>query len=771
MPSSQPSNTSNATNNQLPRYYIPGAPVSNSFIRKWLRIWFRVITFPWTIPIQIILSILELASLPKTPDEESYGWEDIVALERALQPFDTPTLLPPSSRIDPWRPSKPPHNFWSIFTVIKLCIFLNIKAYQVSKAIIRHLIYGPKLPSWSIEMTIVTTFMQNLSQHSGLTNWWLIRTMMYLLDRVPVPSSFVVRPVEFRVHKHNLPGILKDLDEQEDGSRVLGGEWIVDRRIWESRRMGYIASKHKGAGDRVMLYLHGGAYCIFSAETHRLITANMFRSCGLRVFALNYRLAPETRFPGALQDSVLAYLHLIKELQVPPSHIIIAGDSAGGGLAVSTLLYLRDSNLPLPGGAILLSPWVDLTLSTLSWETNAQFDVCPLPEPGDHLDPVQCYLGSDGLRNGLATNPYVSPLFAKYDVNESEGRNRLLPPLLIQCGGAEVLRDEGMLLAHKAAKGGVHVVFEYYQDAVHVFQTFTWLQPAGKAFDRCGLFVKHTIPAHQAASSASANNSSSLVGGGYGSGVPTTIEEENEVAEEAIRTRVDQEIGGGDPSEIIVVDEMGEAEEGGLVEKVGGEGEDGERNDIRELGEEGGQHGKRELQSEQADEPARTNSVNATQENSPTDSSRSIPTLNVTTFNTIPRSRSTTSLSSPSQRRHSRRWTGLHGFSPLSRDESGGGDNWTFTSNPTSPGFAWSPSSDGGNGYFVLSAAAGAAGAGGPSASLATPGVRQERTRRSRSSTVSSENEVAIAGEEVGNLVRQWEEEGPANESVLCRKV
>ncbi|KIO26594.1 hypothetical protein M407DRAFT_74297, partial [Tulasnella calospora MUT 4182] len=453
----------------------------------------NLIILPWTIPLRLALYLIGFDGSPTASEEEGYGWEDRVALEKALQHFDSSGMLPPGSRINPWGPQKQPKNFWSICELTGLAT-----AFQVSKAIIHHSLLGPKLPSWSIEMTILSAFTQNLSKHSELTNWWLIRQAMDLVERVPVPKSFVIRRVAFRAQKHHLPGVLKDLDASEDGNRVLNGEWIVDRHIWERRRMGYIDSKHKGAGERVMLYLHGGAYYICSAETHRLITVNLSKACGLRVFALNYRLAPETRFPGALQDSVLAYLHLIKELQVPPSHIIIAGDSAGGGLTLATLLYLRDSNLPLPGGAILMSPWVDLTLSSRSWETNAQYDVCSMPEPGDHLDPVRCYLGEQGLRSGLATHPYVSPLFAKYDVNEREGRNRLLPPLLIQCGGAEVLRDECTLLAHKAAKGGVQVMFEYYEDAVHVFQTFTWLQPAGKAYERCGIFVKHTIPTYEA---------------------------------------------------------------------------------------------------------------------------------------------------------------------------------------------------------------------------------------------------------------------------------
>ncbi|KAG8926998.1 hypothetical protein FRC01_008111 [Tulasnella sp. 417] len=860
---SQSSDTpKNAT--QVPWYYIPGAQASNSYIRKILRIMINLITLPWAVPLRLTLYILGFGGSTTTSEEEGYGWEDRVALEKALQHFDSSGILPPGSRINPWGPQKQPQNIWSIVTVIKLCWFLNTKggplagsrfeseltatmpAVQVSKAIIHHSLFGPKLPSWSIEMTILSALMQNLSKHSELTNWWLIRQAMDLVERVPVPKSFVIRRVAFRVQKHCLPGVLKDLDAKEDGNRILNGEWIVDRHIWESRRMGYIDSKHEAAGERVMLYLHGGAYYICSAETHRLITVNLSKACGLRVFgehlprnalfghanqriicrrpiALNYRLAPETRFPGALQDSVLAYLHLIKELQVPPSHIIIAGDSAGGGLTLATLLYLRDSNLPLPGGAILMSPWVDLTLSMRSWETNARYDVCPMPEPGDHLDPVRCYLGEQALRNGLVTHPYVSPLFAKYDVNEREGRNRLLPPLLIQCGGAEVLRDECTLLAHKAAKGGVQVMFEYYEDAVHVFQTFTWLQPAGKAYERCGVFIKHTIPAYEVTEAARLRH-----------GIPPTIKEEDEIAprditgeaeprtideaaEEAIETRVDEEIGGGDSSEMIVVDSMGAEEDEVLVPTKGEPTSQGDENGEEAIG-------KQKVLVIKPDplKEGTTDAYEPVERRSSAKTEQALPRTTLSAPGSIPRSQSTTSLPisridglrnplygnctpPSSQRRHSRRWTGLgalHGFTPLhvgSKGDRGGdwlqgeastddGAGWAFTpgSNFTSArgsvSFAssgpLSPASTegipglerGSNAYLADSSTIAPPQISMPCGSttpLATPGIR--RGRRSRSSTLSSEN--GPAGEEVENLVRQWEKDGPANESVFCRKL
>lgn len=201
--------------------------------------------------------------------------------------------------------------------------------------------------------------------------------------------------------------------------------------------------------------------------------------------AVDYRLAPETHFPGPLHDAVSAYLRLIDDLSIAPSRIIVAGDSAGGGLALALLLYLRDTELPMPGGGILMSPWVDLTLSCDSWDRNAPFDIVPRPVPGDLLDPIACYLGEEHAPGALLTHPYASPLFGAF-----EG----LPPLLIQSGEAEVLRDECGLLAHKARAAGVQVELEVYSDQVHVFQAFSFLPAAERAFSAAGHWIRAIIP-------------------------------------------------------------------------------------------------------------------------------------------------------------------------------------------------------------------------------------------------------------------------------------
>lgn len=160
------------------------------------------------------------------------------------------------------------------------------------------------------------------------------------------------------------------------------------------------------------------------------------------------------------------------------------GDSAGGGLCLALMMYLRDNGYPMPAGACLMSPWVDLTMSCGSWDENSEYDVICVPHAEDHLNPVGCYLGPKGIAAYL-THPYASPLFG--DLSN-------LPPLLIQSGDSEVLRDEITLLAHKATLAGVPVTHELYEDMVHVFQMFTWLPATHAAINSIGRWVRQTLP-------------------------------------------------------------------------------------------------------------------------------------------------------------------------------------------------------------------------------------------------------------------------------------
>ncbi|GAA5976127.1 hypothetical protein JCM10908_005392 [Rhodotorula pacifica] len=439
----------------------------------------------------------------KTDPDSEAGVEAQTALASwaaLLEPFKAGSgRLPEKARTDPsirQRIEAPVAHLWEYVP------FFAKQGTSLTRAFIEHHIYGPPKPSWGVELTLFTTFLRQVSSYSHLSSLARLRSMLELGSLLPAPKDGIVTPISFRVKKRNLRGILAGPDALEDGSRELTGEWVTNKRLW--RRMTREWTVNGAAGSRsssqpnggearstsaskdglVCLYLHGGAYYMFSAETHRYLTISVSRYCEARVVAVNYRLAPETRFPGQLHDAVSAYMRLTVDLKIPPQNIIFAGDSAGGGLCLATLLYLRDEGYPLPAGAILMSPWVDLTMSCESWETNRPYDYLPNPNAeDDHLHPVKCLLG-DSIDEYL-THPYVSPLF---------GDLAGLPPLLIQAGDAEVLRDEITLLAHKAAMAGVKVEHEIFEDCVHVFQAFLFLEASRKAFLSQRTFVKHTLP-------------------------------------------------------------------------------------------------------------------------------------------------------------------------------------------------------------------------------------------------------------------------------------
>ncbi|KAH7914723.1 Alpha/Beta hydrolase protein [Hygrophoropsis aurantiaca] len=424
------------------------------------------------------------------------------AISNLLRDYDTPGVFPPSARID--RTLKVQDNFRiKLWDAWKYPAFAVNKASSLARDILFHHILGPRRKTWGIEMTIITSLMRDVSRHSALADIAMVRMAMGIAGLVPLPSDALVTPVTFRVRSRNLPGILSKLDSKEKGDRELSGEWIVGKNLWQKLQSEYRTARKSNVSEledptaalhysstrksRVILYVHGGAYYSSSAAAQRMLTIPLSKYTDSRVFAIDYRLAPETCFPGPLHDVVSAYLRLIDDLHLPPENIIVAGDSAGGGLCLALLLYLRDHGYSLPSGGILFSPWVDLTLSCPSWDRNAPFDIVPTPGPGAHLHPVVMYLG-DGLEEYL-THPYASPLFGSY-----EG----LPPMLIQCGDAEVLVDEIVLLAHKASLAGVHVKHETYQDAIHVFQSFPFLTATNEAFLSCREFVRHALPKLQA---------------------------------------------------------------------------------------------------------------------------------------------------------------------------------------------------------------------------------------------------------------------------------
>jgi acetyl esterase/lipase len=207
-----------------------------------------------------------------------------------------------------------------------------------------------------------------------------------------------------------------------------------------------------GATRQTVYYLHGGGYVACSPQTHRAFTSALSRAAGVRVFALDYRLAPENRFPAAVEDAVAGYRWLLGQ-GVDPQEIVIGGDSAGGGLTVATLIALRDAGERLPRAAFLISPWTDMACAGQSLDANDKRDPMFYGAGVRFMAPV--YLGGASPRDPLA-----SPVYA--DLSK-------LPPLLIQVSDTEVLLDDSTRLSDRAAQCGVNVSLRVWNDLPHAW--------------------------------------------------------------------------------------------------------------------------------------------------------------------------------------------------------------------------------------------------------------------------------------------------------------
>ncbi len=207
--------------------------------------------------------------------------------------------------------------------------------------------------------------------------------------------------------------------------------------------------------ERVILFLHGGGFRMGSIASHRDLCFRIAQATGCRALSLGYRLAPEHPFPAALEDAVAAYRWLLTQGYVA-DQIALAGDSAGGGLAVSLMVALRERDIALPCAAALLSPWVDLTASGDSYRSRAKVD--PVHQHAMVLILAKVYLaGGDGA------DPRASPLFA-----DLTG----LPPLLIQAGDHETILDDAVRLAQTARAAGVNAKLDVVPEMIHVFQMY-----------------------------------------------------------------------------------------------------------------------------------------------------------------------------------------------------------------------------------------------------------------------------------------------------------
>lgn len=248
------------------------------------------------------------------------------------------------------------------------------------------------------------------------------------------------------------------------------GEWV---EVPTSASSTAAAPDTQAGAGKVLLYLHGGGYIVCSPATHRLMVARICREAGLKALVIDYRLAPEHPFPAAVEDAEAAYRWLLAAGH-KPEDIVIAGDSAGGGLTMSLLLTLREQGMPMPAGAALLSPWTDLALTGWTMLTNARRD--PMLRLDSASLAVRHY-----LQDTIPTHPIASSIYA-----DLSG----LPPLYVQVGENEILLDDSKRLVNIAQSHGVEASLEIWPGMPHVFQAFPQVPESKPAIEGIGAFLK-----------------------------------------------------------------------------------------------------------------------------------------------------------------------------------------------------------------------------------------------------------------------------------------
>jgi monoterpene epsilon-lactone hydrolase len=242
----------------------------------------------------------------------------------------------------------------------------------------------------------------------------------------------------------------------------VDGEWIVPANAPQ---------------DKAILYFHGGGFRLGSVASHRDLIARIADASGCRVLAIDYRLAPEHRFPAAPEDALAAFSWM-REQGFAAENIVIAGDSAGGNLVLTTMLSLRDRREPLPAAGAMMSPWTDLATTGESFQSRAAAD--PIHQRSMILALAKSYLGE----GGDVSNPLASPLYA-----DLSG----LPPLLIQAGDRETVRDDATMLAAKAKAAGVDAELQVWDGMIHVFQMFQEIPEAREAIAVIAAFLRRHL--------------------------------------------------------------------------------------------------------------------------------------------------------------------------------------------------------------------------------------------------------------------------------------
>ncbi|KAF8945872.1 hypothetical protein BGZ47_001831 [Haplosporangium gracile] len=377
-----------------------------------------------------------------------------------------------------------------------------------------HYAYGPAKPSWSYRFSVTMALLRAFIAHLNEVPVSQSQIMSRMTDeKAPVnEGAIATEAVVLKHYREKAAEIMERLlSLQGIDSSKLGWDWKNDPAAAEPLLGEWTETKVKGDNykdGRTILYLHGGGYFLASVRTHRWASWHMARQAGAKVFSLEYRLAPDSPFPAAVQDALSAYLYLLNPpadsgiVPVDPKNIVIMGDSAGGGLTYGTLFAIRDAGLPVPAGVIGWSPWLDLLHSMPSVLLNAGSDYLPaegftqdgqgslkriaklaeavaadyVMQHHPDLPEIQYYAS-----NAVLDCTYVSPLVEK----NLEGAC----PMLVITGDGEMLRDESIVFAKKNANASAPIQLLIYDDMPHVFQMFDFLPSAADAIQRSADFV------------------------------------------------------------------------------------------------------------------------------------------------------------------------------------------------------------------------------------------------------------------------------------------
>ncbi|KAI8926992.1 Alpha/Beta hydrolase protein [Entophlyctis helioformis] len=365
-------------------------------------------------------------------------------------------------------------------------------------AALSHAIDGPLFGNWSLMTTVVHAILRSFIIHNPPQARYTYGTLTRIMNAVQVPALFFkAHHREVNIDIENTNQLATAVAKTMDIERNLLRPTTRPGQAWRTLKAEWIRHKDLAPptdSEPVVLYLHGGGHNFMSPATHRHLTSKFSLVCNATLLVPDYRLGMECGFPAAVEDSLAAYLALtgIKPSSeygalfasdstgiapqgpIAPSRIFIMGDSSGGGLCMQLVMLLRSLGLPAPGGCVLLSPFLDLELQSPSWHMNFNTDYLTAEVPG-------IYWSLSLYCNGVPRrHPSITPLYA--DLSN-------LPPILVQAGEAETLRDDSLWFHSRACEANSPVEIELYHGMFHVFQLFSMTQESEEAIQRIGVFV------------------------------------------------------------------------------------------------------------------------------------------------------------------------------------------------------------------------------------------------------------------------------------------